>query len=85
MKYAIYNKDGFIGMYEWDGSKEVIDSEDKKLLDLVKAPYTTLSGFKDPEAFVTTEVTYDPNTLEHYNALIIEMHQFGFDVIDLEA
>lgn len=83
MKYAVYDKNGFIGMYEWDGSKEVIDSENKELLKLLQAPYTTLSGFKDTEAYVTTDVTYEPNTKEHFDALITEMWNFGFDVIEL--
>lgn len=83
MKYAVYNKDGFIGTYEWDGSKEIIDSEDEELSKLLKAPYTTLGGYETDEAFVTEDVTYEPNTLDHFEALIIEMWKFGFDTIEL--
>ncbi len=73
-----------IGTYEWDGSKEIIDSEDKELLKLLEAPYTTRGGRKTREAYVSMDVTHQPQTERHFNALVVEMDRFGFEAIELE-
>jgi len=32
----------------------------------------------------TVDVTYEPNTEKHLDALVKEMHRFGFEAIELE-
>jgi len=83
MRYAIYNKDGFLGTFGWDGNKEVVDSEDEVLLKLLKAPYTTLGSLVTEDERATIDVTYQPNTKEHFDVLVIEMDKFGFEAIEL--
>jgi hypothetical protein len=72
------NKGGYLGFAELKQGKLDVQVSDLKLENIIKGPYTTMTGEKKRNVFVDKRITYQPGTTEHLRAIAIECYRFGY-------
>ncbi|MGM0568505.1 MAG: hypothetical protein ACQESB_04720 [Elusimicrobiota bacterium] len=70
----------YLGYAKLIDNELVVDVEDNDLKEIIRQPFTTMSGEMDEETGIIKEkeVTFIPGTLEHLESIAAEIWRHGY-------